>query len=120
MDFSSLARFYDFVTSTNIATTNKTMGTYTIPSDGLYLLDISCNLHSVASSHVTYIDINKNGTVIDSSYVSIDSNDWGYLGYARTWESFSKGDIITVAMRDTVGISSSTNTKVRISLIQLV
>ena len=118
IDYTTLPYYGSYTANISVPKTDTTVATYIIPSDGYYFVSASLNLHTVSSQHTSYVEVNKNGTGIDQSYVGIESNSWGNLNLARTF-SFTTGDSITISIRDTVGISASANTRIRISIFRI-
>lgn len=118
IDYSSLVKYSDSKTNVAISTTSSNIFTYTITSSGSYFISVICNFQQVGSAHTPYIDIRKNGSGLDSSYQEFAATTWGNLSIANIYQ-FVNGDIITIAFRDSVGISASTNTKLRFSIFKV-
>lgn len=118
IDYSTLPHYKFYTNNVAVPTTATTVATYLIPSAGDYYISVSMNIHAINSAHATYITVSNNGTSMDSSYVGTEANDWGYLGVSGTF-TVAAGDSITVDIRDTVGITASTNTRIRVSIFKV-
>lgn len=112
IDYSTLVKHVDYVSNIAVPSTETTFFTYNIPESGTYFFAINCSLHAPGSQHATYISVKKNGTVIDTTYQTIAASAWGNMSLQNMYE-LSSGDTMTVTFRDTVGISQSTNTRLR-------
>ena len=119
IDFTTFARHEDEASNVAITSSSTPIMQYAIPADGDYLLIVSCSLNSVASGHSTYIYTIKNSTALDSYYASFDASDWGAMTFSKVLTGLKSTDTIKINMMDTVGITASTNTKIRFSMIQL-
>lgn len=118
IDYSSLEVYTDIKSGNSIGSTYADYFTYTIVTTGKYFIAVNCNLQSANSSHTSYVDIRKNGTAIDTSYQTIETASFGNLTIAGGYP-FTTGDIVTIALRDTVGLSASTNTKLRFAIVRI-
>lgn len=118
IDYSSLTQYTDYLSNIDVPTTERTFFTYNIPESGTYFFAVNCSLHAPSSQHATYISVKRNGTVIDTTYQTIAASAWGNMSLINMY-ALSSGDTITVTFRDTVGISQSTNTRLRLSVFRV-
>lgn len=118
INYDTIPVHKDFLTSVAITTTETSLFTYTIPVSGWYFISVCASLHAPGSSHSTYITIKNNGNTIDTGYQTNGASEWGNETLQNFYQ-LTAGDVITVWFRDTVGISASTNTKLRFMAVRI-
>ena len=104
-----IGNIIDEIVTNNVAVTTATtvqVGTYTIPSDGLYLITGNVPLnHYGQSGRSLHVQLKKNNEEIFSTSSVINTSAWTVSeGVAYTHE-FKKGDVITIHL----GSSTATN-----------
>lgn len=104
-----LGTFIDEIITNSVAVTTATtvqVGTYTIPSDGLYLITGNVPLnHYGQSGRSLHVQLKKDGIEFFSTSAVLNTAAWTVSEGVAYVQEFKKGDVITVHL----GSSAATN-----------
>lgn len=118
IDWDSLESSYIVDSNFSIDTVGVTKCQYTVQATGKYLVITDASYNILSATHFVYLTVFSGSTAREERYTSAAANAFSSLSVVARL-SCNAGDVISVKLRDSLGIPASGNTRVACAVVRI-